>query len=373
MKNLVLKINKNKFYKRERKFEKKKRKLYQKNHNLNKTKKLASKIFIILILSLLCSINNNAISKTKSFKHKNKSFRGRIFDSFMYNNEAEIAYIRIWRLYDFVDKFIILVSNRTHSGMPKNVSFKPFEKNLKPYMDKVDIVYTDYICNEKDYPNDHSFFCFENSQRDYAKIYIEEHYNPTEEDLLIITDLDEIITKEGIEYVMENPPRDFYHIKGSMYFPYYYHKVDNWDKGFVIKYNKNMLALSKYRLSPINNTNILKYKVNSTKPLITHCSYCFDSIEAYRSKFQSFSHQEFNKEPYITNNWIFWSVYCRRKVNSHPGYDEPYEGWKNLVPDDPRLKHLIDPSFMFPINETTYTEKDLKTLCDKEYRRTPFE
>jgi hypothetical protein len=205
------------------------------------------------------------------------------------------------------------------------------------------------------------------------KTYIEEHYNPTEDDLLIVTDLDEIITKEGIKYVMENPPKDYYYIKGSMYFPYYYHKVDNWNKGFIIRYNKNMAALSKYRIDPKNENKILKYKLNSTKPLITHCSYCFNNIEEYKNKFRSFAHKEFNKPPYITNNWIFWSVYCRIKVGSPPGYDEPYEGWKHLIPDDPRLKHLVDPSFMLPINETTYTEKDLKTLCDKEYRRTPFE
>ena len=347
----------------------------KKKFNKNKIYKISIILIFLLfyLININYTINNKIFQKKKSFKHKNKSFHGRIFDSFMYNNEAEIAYIRIWRLYDFVDKFIILASSRTFSGLPKNVSFSPYEKNLKPYMDKVDVVYIGNICNKKEYPYDNSLWCLEKSQRDYAKTYIEEHYNPTEDDLLIVTDLDEIITKEGIKYVMENPPKDYYYIKGSMYFPYYYHKVDNWNKGFIIRYNKNMAALSKYRIDPKNENKILKYKLNSTKPLITHCSYCFNNIEEYKNKFRSFAHKEFNKPPYITNNWIFWSVYCRIKVGSPPGYDEPYEGWKHLIPDDPRLKHLVDPSFMLPINETTYTEKDLKTLCDKEYRRTPFE
>ena len=39
------------------------------------------------------------------------------------------------------------------------------------------------------------------SQRDYAKNYIEENYNPTEKDLLIVVDIDEILTREGIEYI----------------------------------------------------------------------------------------------------------------------------------------------------------------------------
>ena len=33
----------------------------------------------------------------------------------------------------------------THSGLPKNITFKSFEKDIQPYMDKVDIVNFDNI------------------------------------------------------------------------------------------------------------------------------------------------------------------------------------------------------------------------------------
>ena len=291
----------------------------------------------------------------------------------MYNNEASMAYIHIWRLYDYVDRFIVLISNRTFSGLPKVFTFSGFEENIRPYMNKVDIVNFNNICNKKDYPSENLIWCFENSQRDYAKTFIEEHYDPTEDDLLVVVDIDEIFTREGIEYVKKNPPKDFYHVKGSMYFPYYYHKVQDWDKGCVIRYNKKLITtLSNFR-KKIYNYNTLKYKYNSSKPLITHCSYCFKELESYKNKIKSFSHEELNREPYITNNWIFKSHYCREKINSPPGYDEPYEGWRDLIPDDQRLKYLIDPSFMYPLNLTTYSRKDLETICDRKYNRTPFE
>lgn len=288
----------------------------------------------------------------------------------MYNNEAEMAYIRIWRLYDYVDKYIIIISNTTHSGLRKNYSFIPFEENLRPFMKKVDIVFFDNICNKEAYPTSNSEWCLEQSQRDYGKTYIEQHYNPTENDLFLVSDIDEILTREGIEYIKKNPPKVFYTIKGSMYFPYYYHKVEDWDIGYVIRYNKSMKTLSYYRG---RGNNTLIYEYNRKKPLISHCSYCFKSIEEYKNKFKSFAHQEFNRPPYTTNNWIFRSHYCWEKVNSRPGDDEPYEGWRHLIPDDPRLKYLIDPSFMYPLNLTTYTEKDLETMCDRKYRRNPFE
>ena len=102
-------------------------------------------------------------------------------------------------------------------------------------------------------------------------------------------------------------------------------------------------------------------------------TFCFKDIEQYKNKLISFAHQEVNKPPYTTNNLIFKSRYCRKKIGSPLGYDEPYEGWKHLIPNDERLKYLIDRSFMYPINQTTYTEKDLETMCNRTYNRTPFE
>ena len=173
---------------------------------------------------------------------------------------------------------------------------------------------------------------------------------------------------------MKNPPKDFYFIKGSFYFPYYYHRLDDCDRSIIIRYNKNLKSLTKYRSKIITNENTIKYKDNSSKPLITHCSYCFKNFEAHRNKLQSFSHQEHNTPEKTSNNWLFKSHYCREKINSPiVGKDEPYEGWKHLIPDDPRLKYLVDRSFMFPLNQTSYTEKDLENMCNIKYNRTPFE
>jgi hypothetical protein len=299
----------------------------------------------------------------------NKNTNGRIFVCLIYNNEGDTIYIHIWRLYNYIDKFIIIVANKTFSGIPKNFSFSPFEKEIKKYMNKIDIVNFDNICNKKEYPFDNEIWCFEKSKRDYAKTYLEKYYNLTENDFMVIADVDEIFTREGIEYVKKNPPIDYYHVKGSMYFPYYYHKVADCDSVSVVRYQKNMKTLSKVRG---NKKKTLTFN-GTSKPLVTHCSYCFNDLEKYKNKIRSFSHQEFNREPYITNNWIFKSHYCREKINSPPGYDETYEGWKHLIPNDQRLKFIIDPSFEYPLNLTTYSKKDLETMCDRKYKRTPFE
>ena len=39
------------------------------------------------------------------------------------------------------------------------------------------------------------------SQRDFAQYYIKKKYNTTQNYLFIITDLDELLTREGIKYI----------------------------------------------------------------------------------------------------------------------------------------------------------------------------
>ena len=102
------------------------------------------------------SINNNhkIIENYMSKNNNANNFDGRIFLCTTYNNEEEAAYIHIWRLYDYVDKFIIVASNLTYSLKPKKVTFELYKEKLKPYMDKVDLVNYDNVCNRKLYPHD---------------------------------------------------------------------------------------------------------------------------------------------------------------------------------------------------------------------------
>ena len=331
-------------------------------------------IFILLILYFIVIQKilkiNPILNISKIFKGSNDN-NGRVFICATYNNEEEMAYIHLWRLYDYVDKFIIVVSNLTYSLQPKNVTFDLFKKELKQYKDKIDIVYFDNKCNKELYPNVDLIWCIEKCQRDYTKIYIESKYNPNEKDLLIVVDMDEILTREGIKYIKKHPPDNFKFIYGAVYFPYYNHRLDDWNRAVVLRYNKTVKSLSYFREITIKNSDLMKYDYNTSKPLITHYSYCFRNIEKYKNKLKSFAHTELNREPYITNDWIFKSHYCREKINSPKGYDELNEGWKDLIPNDERLKYLIDRSFMYNISQTTYTEKDLETLCDRKYDRTP--
>ena len=299
-----------------------------------------------------------------------------LFDTFLYNNEAAQAYTRIWRHYPYVDYFIIIYSDITFSGKKKNLSFYPFEKEIGQYKDKIRLVQYSRDKLLKRYRSKAYAWANEASSRDLATTYIEENFHVTNNDVLLVSDCDEIFTRKALRQIIQNPPETYYIVPGKQYFPYYFHIVDSWNRAFVIRYQPN-LHLDYYRMISIDSTKGIKPDFGFD--FITHCSYCFPNIEEYKNKLLSFSHVEYSVPPYTTNEWIFRSHYCRKFINqdNNPGIDEPIEDLEELFPPDERLSFLWDPSYEYDINATKYSEEDLKTLCpfnvtrrNKEYH--PF-
>lgn len=154
-----------------------------------------------------------------------------------------------------------------------------------------------------------------------------------------------------------------------MHFPYYYHNVENWNPEFVLRYDPKYISLTRIRGAHPR----LRIFPDEEKPFIIHCPYCFRNIDEYITKFRSFSHQEFNKPPYTTYDWVFKSHDLHQKVNSPNGRDLSITNWRDLIPDDPRFYDLVDPRYEYPLNYTSYTQDNLATLCgNKVFNRDPF-
>ena len=59
-----------------------------------------------------------------------------IYDCFNFFNELEILDIRLNTLYDVVDKFVLVESNKTFSGNEKEYIFENNTKHFKFFLDK---------------------------------------------------------------------------------------------------------------------------------------------------------------------------------------------------------------------------------------------
>ena len=114
-----------------------------------------------------------------------------IIDTFMYFDEDMILDIRLNTLNEYVSKFIICESRYNHKGVKKKLnfnikSFKKFENKIKYIVLK--------IKNSKILDN---ALMRENYQRNYCSEFLKDY---SENDLVLINDIDEIPNLENFKY-----------------------------------------------------------------------------------------------------------------------------------------------------------------------------
>lgn len=114
----------------------------------------------------------------------------RIINCFPYFNEKELLELRIRLLSDKIDLFIITDANKTHKGLPKEFTCKKTLQELNLLSDKIKIVEVDL----PSYDEEPNAWVRERIQRNAASQYIED------DDVCIITDCDEIINPDFINY-----------------------------------------------------------------------------------------------------------------------------------------------------------------------------
>ena len=131
----------------------------------------------------------------------------KIFDCFMYFDEDIVLDLRLNTLYQEVDYFVIVESNFTHKGDSRKLKFDP--KKFSKFKDKIiyiplrdkpkniKIIDSSDSLNIKNSKILDNALLRENFQRNYLFNKIKEFKN---EDLIIISDLDEIPNLENFVY-----------------------------------------------------------------------------------------------------------------------------------------------------------------------------
>ena len=123
----------------------------------------------------------------------------RIFDCFMYLDEDVVLDLRLNYLNSYVDKFVIVESNFTHSGKKRKLNFDI--KNFEKFKDKIIYLTLDReppdIQNINDSDNEeskNSKYILNGMKRDfYQRNFIENGLKDVDnDDFILISDLDEI-------------------------------------------------------------------------------------------------------------------------------------------------------------------------------------
>ena len=118
-----------------------------------------------------------------------------IIDCFPFFNELDILEIRLNELYDHVDHFVLVEASKTQSLIDKPYFFEKNKSRYDTFLDKIIHVKVD------DCPNNSYIWEMENFQRNCIDRGIRRIENLNSNDIIMISDLDEIPSKKSIELI----------------------------------------------------------------------------------------------------------------------------------------------------------------------------
>ncbi|SVD13590.1 uncharacterized protein METZ01_LOCUS366444, partial [marine metagenome] len=222
-----------------------------------------------------------------------------LIDSFPFFNEYELVELRIRYLEEIIDVFVIVEANITHQGKKKDWNFPNILKNnLKEFSKKIH--YHQINIDPEKIRNEESFIIGnikgdeawrnENFQRNYIKEACKKFSN---DDILIISDVDEIPSKERLTFIKSC---DFKKIAPIVFEQYLFHL------------DCNFLRLENWRGSIATTIEICNayspQKLRRSRNKISHLSesgWSFSSFggsDKIKEKFESIAHKEFNNDKF---------------------------------------------------------------------------
>ncbi len=207
----------------------------------------------------------------------------KIFDCFTYFNEKKILELRLEELGNYVDNFIIVEASETFTGKKKPFYFDEISKNLSKWLDKIilyRISFDDDISSSWDR---------EYAQRNAISDALKK-IDISEEDLIIISDADEIWNRKTVSNLnIKNIP---VRLDVNQYFWNYHWQVPqhcNQGARPIVCKKKHLISRTPQELRSMH------------LPLIPnggwHFSF-FDEEINIKDKIESFAHTEYDKEKF---------------------------------------------------------------------------
>jgi len=228
-----------------------------------------------------------------------------IIDAFTYFNEKELVELRIKYLNESIDYFVIIEADHTHTGKEKQWNFpkilnnnlKEFSHKIKYHKFKIDLQkaeaekYTNYPGKTMG-----RSWRIESMQRNYIREACKEFLA---NDIIIISDLDEIPSKDKINFINSSNFKEIAPVafgQSLFHLNCNYLNIEKWigsiavTKELIDKYEPQIFRDNKSRISHLTESG---WSLSS-----------FGGIERVREKFAAFCHEELNKNEYLNDSHL---------------------------------------------------------------------
>jgi hypothetical protein len=134
---------------------------------------------------------------------------------------------------------------------------------------------------------------------------------PCPNDLVLISDCDEIPKPSAIRALLARPPKTYVVLRAKYFFySLRYEGRAVWIKNGVVRYGAINRPLGFYR--GINGNVVKGFTA-------VHCSYCFGSIREIVRKLETFPHWEYSSGKYVKPEYILAQVACGKSLFEKKG------------------------------------------------------
>jgi len=216
--------------------------------------------------------------KLHNWRTRNKNVK--VLDAILMSSELDLLEIRLNELDPVVDRFFIVESNATFTGLPKETYFRNNRDRFEKFAKKISYR---FLPGPSEH-NEAKAFDFERDTRVAMNGFLRSHiteFPPDTETLVIMSDLDEIPFAHSIML-----------LKGCDFGNSVHLQMRNYLYSF-----EWMLGLTSWRASVQVWSSASYYRHSkSTENVLAdsgwHCSYCFRDLSEYSQKMRGFSHSD---------------------------------------------------------------------------------
>ncbi|KAL1601630.1 hypothetical protein SLS60_006545 [Paraconiothyrium brasiliense] len=249
--------------------------------------------------------------------------RRKVYDLFMLNTELDWLEIRLHELASQVDYFVILESPITFTGLPKKMYYEENKHMFKEFEDKIihhvlepppeghpgHIEGGTFIPGSPEY--EAHAWTMERFQRNamFSQVlpYLTDEATPNEEDVIIVSDIDEIPRPATVQLLRECQFGRITTLRSRFYYYSFQwlHRGQEWAHPQATTYHgeKTILPASLRELD-----GSIAAVPDSEKQTIYnsawHCSSCFSTLAEMLLKMKSFSHTNLNAEKFRSKERI---------------------------------------------------------------------
>ncbi|TRM69180.1 glycosyltransferase family 17 protein [Schizophyllum amplum] len=204
----------------------------------------------------------------------------KVIDAVLMSSELDLLEVRLNELDSVVDRFFILESNATFTGLPKETYFEKNRERFAKFKNKIEY----HLIPGYPLAEGQSAFDVEGHTRNYMTRLIRGHlteFPPHVRTLVLMSDVDEIPARHTVDL-----------LKNCDFGPSVHLQMRNYVYSF-----EWFVGFNSWRAQAHiwNKESYYRHSMSSEYALADagwHCSYCFRTIPEYSIKMQGFSHHD---------------------------------------------------------------------------------